>query len=35
MTSGEHALAARVLQDALARSAGRRPAAPRARLRRR
>ena len=32
---GEHALAARVLRDALSRSAGRRPAAPRARLRRR
>jgi len=32
---GEPALAARVLRDALSRSAGRRPAAPRARLRRR
>jgi HemY protein len=31
---GEHALAAQVLRDALARSAGRRPGAPRARLRR-
>lgn len=32
---GEHALAMQVLRDALARSAGRRPGAPRARLRRR
>jgi len=32
---GEHALAAQVLRDALARSAGRRPGPPRARLRRR
>ena len=31
---GEHALAVQVLRDALARSAGRRPGAPRARLRR-